>query len=126
MTPIPRDAAFEWNGYRFPQGERVLLDLYGTNRDARTWSEAETFRPERFAGWDGSPFNFIPQGAGDHHRNHRCPSEWITLALMKAAVLFLARDVRYEVPGQDLSLAMSRMPALPRSRLIMTRAHRAA
>lgn len=117
---------FEWNGYRFRAGERVLLDLYGTNRDARTWTEPEAFQPERFAAWEGSPFNFIAQGAGDHHRNHRCPGEWITIALMKAAVLFLVRHLHYEVPQQDLSLEMSRMPALPRSRFVMTRVRRAA
>lgn len=117
---------FEWNGYRFPAGVRVLLDLYGTNRDARTWTQPEIFRPDRFADWDGSPFSFIPQGAGDHQRNHRCPGEWITVALMRAAVLFLARGVRYEVPEQDLALQMSRMPALPRSRFVMTRVRRIA
>jgi len=117
---------FEWNGYRFAAGKRVLLDLYGTNRDPRTWSEPERFRPERFAAWDGSAFSFIPQGAGDHHLNHRCPGEWITIALMKAAVLFLARGVRYELPEQDLALQMSRMPALPGSRFVMTRVRRAS
>ena len=28
---------FEWRGYSFPKGARVLLDLYGTNRDTRLW-----------------------------------------------------------------------------------------
>ena len=39
---------FEWNGYRFPRGRRVMLDLYGTNRDARAWDAPEEFRPDRF------------------------------------------------------------------------------
>lgn len=117
---------FEWNGFRLRARERVLLDLYGTNHDPRTWTDPDAFRPERFAAWDGSPLNVIPQGAGDHYRNHRCPGEWITIALTKAAVLFLARDVRYEVPEQDLSLEMSRMPALPRSRFVMTGVRRVA
>ena len=51
---------FEWNGYAFPRGHRVVLDLYGTNHDTRTWNDPEAFRPERFRRWDGSPFNFIP------------------------------------------------------------------
>src|SRR3546814_7986900 len=29
---------FEWRGYHFPSGRRVILDLYGTNHDARTWN----------------------------------------------------------------------------------------
>ena len=79
MARVRRD--FEWKGYRFPRGRRVVLDLYGTNRDPRAWDAPEEFRPERFQGWDGSPFHFIPQGGGDHHRNHRCPGEWITIEI---------------------------------------------
>lgn len=30
---------FEWNGYEFPGGCRVMLDLFGTNHDPRTWDE---------------------------------------------------------------------------------------
>src|SRR3546814_10555834 len=59
------------------------LDLHGTNRDRRSWDAPEEFRPERFRRWDGSPFNFIPQGGGSHDLNHRCPGEWITIELMK-------------------------------------------
>ena len=29
-------SSFEWRGYRFPEGRRVLLDVYGTNRDPRS------------------------------------------------------------------------------------------
>lgn len=40
--------AFDWQGYRFPKGRKVLLDMYGTNHDARLWEQPEAFRPERF------------------------------------------------------------------------------
>lgn len=110
---------FEWQGYHFPQGRRVLLDLYGTNHDARSWETPETFRPERFDDWDRSPFNFVPQGGGDHHMHHRCPGEWITIELMKQASEVLSRSIRYDVPEQDLRIDYSRLPALPRSRFII-------
>jgi fatty-acid peroxygenase len=110
---------FEWQGYRFPQGRRVLLDLYGTNHDARSWETPETFRPERFVDWDRGPFNFVPQGGGDHHMHHRCPGEWITIELMKQASEVLSRSIRYDVPEQDLRIDYSRLPALPRSRFII-------
>lgn len=58
--------AFEWKGHQLPGGRRALLDLYGTNHDARTWDAPEAFRPERLHRWNGSPFNFISQGGGDH------------------------------------------------------------
>ena len=111
---------FEWNGCRFPRGQRVMLDLYGTNHDPRAWDAPEEFRPERFRRRDGSPFNFIPQGGGDHDLNHRCPGEWITIEIMKASSRFLASRIRYDVPDQDLRIAFSRPPAVPRSRFVIT------
>lgn len=111
---------FEWKGYAFPRGRRVILDLYGTDHDARTWAAPNEFRPERFRQWDGSPFNFIPQGGGDHYVHHRCAGEWITIDLMKAALVFLTKHMKYEVPEQDLRIDYSRMPALPRSRFVIS------
>jgi fatty-acid peroxygenase len=112
---------FDWMGYRFPSGRRVILDLYGTNHDARTWDSPEAFRPERFRAWDGSPFNFVPQGGGDHNANHRCAGEWITIQLMKQASDVLTKRIRYQVPEQDLRIDYSRLPALPQSRFIISR-----
>lgn len=111
--------AFTWRGYAFPKGTRVLLDLYGTNHDARRWGDPEAFRPERFRSWKENAYDFIPQGGGDHHTNHRCAGEWITLALMKEAVAFLTESITYTVPAQDLTIDLSRMPAIPRSRFII-------
>lgn len=110
---------FDWQGYHFPAGKITLLDLYGTNHDARIWQEPETFRPERFRDWDASPFSFIPQGGGDYHRNHRCPGEGIAIALMKVAADVLSRRISYQVPAQDLRIDRTRLPALPRSRFLM-------
>ena len=96
----------------------MLLDLYGTNHDPRVWGRPDEFIPERFYQWDGSPYNFIPQVGGDHYGGHRCAGEWITVALMRTAVEFLAR-LRYSVPPQDLRVDLSRMPALPRSGFVI-------
>jgi fatty-acid peroxygenase len=111
---------FEWKGYRFPKGERGLLDLYGTNHDPRLWDEPDTFMPERFRQWKRSPFSFIPQGGGEYLDGHRCPGEWITVELMKVAVVFLSTSVRYRVPTQDLRISLSRIPALPPSRFVIS------
>ena len=110
---------FTWEGYAFPRGRRVLLDLYGTDRDGRTWDEPEAFRPERFARWAGGAFDLVPQGGGDHYANHRCAGEWITVALMKGATAFLVRRLRYDVPEQDFRIDYARLPALPRSRFVI-------
>ena len=110
---------FTWEGYAFPQGRRVLLDLYGTDRDGRTWDEPEAFRSERFARWARGAFELVPQGGGDHYANHRCAGEWITIALVKKTAVFLTQRIRYNVPEQDLRIDYGRLPALPRSRFVI-------
>jgi fatty-acid peroxygenase len=96
-----------------------MLDIYGTNHDERTWPNPGAFDPDRFKLWDRSPYNFIAQGGGDHIVNHRCPGEWITIELMKMAVRFLALELRYEVPQQDLRIDFRHLPALPADRLVI-------
>jgi fatty-acid peroxygenase len=113
-------APFEWKGYRFEPGTLVILDVYGTNHDPQLWEEPEVFRPERFRNWSGSAFDLIPQGGGDHFTGHRCAGEWITIAAMKQAVDTLVRTIAYEVPQQDLSFSLSRIPTRPRSGFVMS------
>lgn len=110
---------FEWHGYRFPQGMRVILGLYATNHDPDLWDAPDEFRPERFRGWNDDPFSFIPQGGGDRERNHRCPGDRVSVELIKAAVRFLCEEIQYDVPPQDLQLNMRDLPALPRSGVLI-------
>lgn len=107
---------FDWRGYHFAPGTWVLLDIYGTNRDPRIWEAADTFKPERFRDWNQSAYNFIPQGGGDYYTNHRCAGEWLTIELTKTAVYLLTHTMSYNVPKQDLSLSLSRLPTIPKSR----------
>lgn len=115
---------FEWKGYPFPEGRRVLLDLYGTNHDLRSWEAPQDFRPERFRHWDKNPWNFIPQGGGDPCDNHRCAGESVTIELMKMAVRHLCRSMTYEVPSQNLQIRFSRIPAIPESRFVIKNVRR--
>ncbi|HYO79955.1 MAG TPA: cytochrome P450 [Bryobacteraceae bacterium] len=64
--------AFHWKGIQIEKNAWVLLDLYGSNHDPRTWPDPEAFRPERFSNWDNHPFRLVPQGGGDHATGHRC------------------------------------------------------
>ncbi len=111
---------FEWRGYHFAKDTWTLIDLYGTNRDPRSWDEPDAFRPERFKNRSIGPFEFIQSGGGDHPTTHRCPGEWITIEQMKTVARLLAREMHYTVPEQDLHIDLARMPALPRSRFVMT------
>lgn len=118
--------AFMWRDRYFPVGTWFLLDLYGTNHDARLWEEPTAFRPERFHRSEGNAFSLIPQGGGDHYVNHRCPGESPTVALIEAATRLLVTGMRYDVPEQDLRIDLGRMPALPKSRFIISNVRRAA
>ncbi|WP_368072389.1 cytochrome P450 [Paenibacillus sp. HGF5] len=93
--------------------------LYGTNHHPGLWDQPELFKPDRFEHWNGSPFNFVPQGGGDHHTGHRCAGEWITLEIMKESLDFLANRMSYEVPVHDVSFSFHEMPSLPHSRIVI-------
>ncbi len=116
---------FEWRGFAFRRGTRALLDLHGTNHDPRTWDEPEAFRPARFRGREIGAFELIPQGGGEHSSGHRCAGEWLTIALMKRALRHLANGLDYGVPPQDLRIDHARLPALPRSRMVLSEVGRA-
>lgn len=107
---------FTWKHHSFSRGERVLLDVYGTNHDRSAWDAPETFHPDRFRS-EVDPYAFIPQGGGSLERGHRCPGEILTLELMRQSLLFLTEDIEYTVPMQEFSLDFSRMPALPEDHL---------
>lgn len=115
---------FQWKGYDFPRGRLTILDLYGTNHDARIWQSPTTFDPYRFGRGEPSPYGFIPQGGGDHHMHHRCPGEYITIALMKVTLRFFAFDISYNVPPQDLTVSLKEIPSLPASGFIIERVSR--
>jgi fatty-acid peroxygenase len=110
---------FEWHGYQFTKGQMVLLDVHGIDHDARTWEDPEEFRPERFEFWNGSPYNFIPQGGSHHDTNHRCAGEWLTIGAMQTIAQLLTTTMTYEVPPQDLTIDLTRMPTRPKSGFIM-------
>jgi len=60
-----------------------------------------------------SPFNLIPQGGGDHYKNHRCAGEWITINLMKRNLYFLIYDINYTVKSKNLRIKKNQFPPLP-------------
>jgi fatty-acid peroxygenase len=109
---------FTWQEFTFPAGHRVILDLYGTNHDARSWSNPDDFHPERFRTIADDAAGFVPQGGGDRRVTHRCPGEPLAIALMGGAATHLAR-APYLLPSQDMTLDYRQLPALPRSRMVI-------
>jgi fatty-acid peroxygenase len=108
---------FVWQGMRFSRGTRAMLDVYGTNHDARIWEDPQEFRPERFAERHPGEYEFIPQGGGNARLGHRCPGEAVTLELVQRSLRFLTGAINFELPSQDFSIDYARLPALPRDRM---------
>jgi fatty-acid peroxygenase len=107
-----------WRDVRIPAGSMVLLDLYGQAHDANLWPQPYSFDPERFLNREPAPDELVPQGGGDACTGHRCPGEDVTVALLATLAGRLA-ELDYEVPEQDLTISLRRIPALPRSRFVM-------
>ncbi|MEQ5787779.1 cytochrome P450 [Erythrobacter sp. NFXS35] len=103
---------FAWHGHTFAQDDWVLLGLHATNHDPALWDDPHAFRPQRFIAADPSSFALVPQGAGDHAADHRCPGEWFTIALIARAAVLLGKAT-WGVPRQDLSIPLNRFPTLP-------------
>ena len=59
----PDRGPFTWRGYVFPKHSWVLLDLYGTDHDPRSWPEPGSFSPERFVVGEPTAYDLVPQGA---------------------------------------------------------------
>lgn len=108
-----------WHGEPIPNGALVLLDLYGQNHDPQLWPDPYSFAPGRFIGRTIDRDVLVPQGGGDPRTGHRCPGEVITIALLKALTVRLAK-LDYDVPEQNLTISLRRVPARPRDRLLIT------
>ncbi|MFE6649305.1 hypothetical protein ACFVJS_22250 [Nocardioides sp. NPDC057772] len=80
----------DWDGQLVSPGQRVVLDVPGTNLDPGSWSSPHTFSAERFVGRDVDAFELVPQGGGDPAEGHRCPGEPATIAMISATVEIFA------------------------------------
>lgn len=108
-----------WDGMALSKGDWMLVDLFGTCHDPRLFPRPQDFDPERPLSWRDFGCDFVPQGAGDPHRGHRCPGERLTVATIRCATERLVRGMDYAVPPQDLTVSLSRIPALPASGMIL-------
>ncbi|BCB90323.1 cytochrome P450 [Phytohabitans suffuscus] len=107
-----------WEGHRVPAGSLVLLDVYGQNHDPLLWPDPYGFAPGRFLERRPGPYELVAQGGGDPLTGHRCPGEAVTVALLRTLLPMLAR-LDYTVPDQDVSISLRRVPARPRSGMVL-------
>ncbi|WMT92899.1 cytochrome P450 [Pelagibacterium sp. H642] len=116
--------AFGWRGHQFGEGDWVMLDLYGTTHDPRSFPNPDVFDPDRNLSWRRQGFDFIPQGGGDARSTHRCPGEQFTVAVIREATRLLVEEMEYDVPSQNLMMPLNRMPARPSSGMILSNVRR--
>lgn len=101
---------------RLRRGERIVLNVHGTDHDPMTWPDPGTFAPGRFLP-DDSPSRsdgFVPQGGGDVATGHRCPGESVAVELLAMTLRRLSR-LGATLPPQDLTVDRRRMPTRPAS-----------
>jgi fatty-acid peroxygenase len=108
-----------WQGEPIPADAMVLLDLYGQNHDQALWGDPCTFRPERFLQHPVDQDELVPQGGGDPSSGHRCPGEVVTIRVLEILCRRLAQ-LDYQVPPQDLSISLRRLPSRVSSGLLIT------
>ena len=106
----------ELDGVTLSKGDRVVLDILGTNLDDRSWESAERFDPERFRGVDDyeALTAFIPHGGAEVRTGHRCPGEKLAIVGLSTAIATLS-DPRISISGVGLGVNRRRLPTKPRS-----------
>ena len=108
-----------WRGEWVPAGGLVVLDVYGQNHDESLWGDPYAFRPRRFLERPVERDELIPQGGGDPAAGHRCPGEGITVGVLEALAVRLART-EYTVPEQNLAIPLHRVPTRPHSGVLLS------
>jgi cytochrome P450 len=97
----------EFRGFKVPKGSLVLVSMYLLQRDARFWTDAETFLPERFLPENAvkeanQKFVYFPFGAGVR----RCVGE--QFAWMEGVLLLATLGRKWKLslqPEQRFGLA---------------------
>lgn len=108
----------DWRGSPVPKGSWVILALWGTSNDPRAVPEPSRIEPARATSWREQGHQIIPQGAGQASDTHRCPGEWITVALMAEATRRLLR-LRWRVDPAAMTSPPFRYPPSPRDGFLM-------
>lgn len=116
MLPAVATTNTEISGCPVKKGQRVLIDILGTNTAPTEWEAPESFDPERFLDIEDAEklTSFIPQGGGEVLSGHRCPGEKIAVTALAAAVTALARpEIKISGEIEDRVFSWTQMLTRP-------------
>jgi cytochrome P450 len=113
---------FTFAGHRVPQGWMVLWGIRSSHIWPALYPDPLRFDPERFTPGRAEhlrhPLAFVPNGAGDVHRGHKCVGYEYAPALLQTFLVELVRGYHWSFPDdQDRSINYGRVPAAPRDGL---------
>jgi fatty-acid peroxygenase len=104
-------------GVDLQRGDRIVLDVVGTDQDPQLWHDPHEFLPDRFADVQPDPHTYVPQGGGDPATGHRCPGESLTVRLL-AETIGVVADLDFEVVSRP-AYDPARMPTRPADGLVI-------
>jgi cytochrome P450 len=81
-------------GSAVPNGARILLSAFVTNRMPERYAQPDSFWPERWASINPSPYEYQVFSAGPRN----CPGYLLGMAMVKVAVAAILRRYRVEFP----------------------------
>jgi cytochrome P450 len=100
-------------GYPVPKGSRVMLSAFVTNRMPARYPEPDSFRPQRWASINPTPFEYLVFSAGPRN----CPGYLLGMAMVKVAVATFLRRHRIEFPAAGRIDYISRPGLRPRGKV---------
>jgi len=118
---------FPLGGYRSEEGTMLFWAPFAHNQDKSVYPNPSLFDPERFSAARAEharhAFAFAPQGMGPS-TGHKCPGVDYATMFMQVFVTVLLRDYAHQLPEQDVSLDLARIPPEPRDglRLVLRKA----